>query len=83
LFKEFVMQGRKNLDMDKIATGEHWYGSKALELNLVDEIVTSDDYLLSKSDTQGIFTISYILRKSFPDRLTSGMNAAYAKWLLG
>jgi serine protease SohB len=83
LFKEFVMQGRKNLDMDKIATGEHWYGSKALELNLVDEIVTSDDYLLTKSDTLGIFTISYLLRKSFPDRLTSGMNAAYTKWLLG
>jgi len=42
LFKEFVHEHRPQLDIDKIATGEHWYGSQALALNLIDEIMTSD-----------------------------------------
>ncbi len=81
LFKDFVVEGRKNLDIDKISTGEHWYGSKALEMNLVDEIITSDDYLLTKSATLGIFSVKYNIRKSFPDRLTSGLNDVYTRWL--
>ena len=37
LFKEFVADHRSQLDIAKIATGEHWLGKKALELQLVDE----------------------------------------------
>lgn len=81
MFIDFVVQGRKNLDIDRIATGEHWYGNKALELNLVDEIITSDDYLLTKSDTLDIFTVKYEIRKSFPSRLASGLAEAYASLL--
>ena len=46
LFKQFVTQHRPQLDIDKIATGEHWFGQQALALNLVDEIATSDDLLV-------------------------------------
>jgi serine protease SohB len=45
LFKEFVKENREIIDIHKIATGEHWYGKRAIELNLVDELITSDDYL--------------------------------------
>lgn len=45
LFKDFVREHRPSLDIDKVATGEHWFGLKAKELGLVDEIQTSDDYL--------------------------------------
>ena len=34
------------MDVDKLATGEVWLGKKALELNLCDELGTSDDILL-------------------------------------
>ena len=80
MFKEFVFQGRKNLDIDRIATGEHWYGAKALELNLVDEILTSDDYLLTKSNSLDIFTVRYETRKSLPGRLSSGIVDSLNKW---
>ncbi len=43
LFKDFVHQMRPALDIDKVATGEHWYGLQAQEKGLVDEVGTSDD----------------------------------------
>ena len=48
LFKQFVSQNRPCLDIDKIATGEHWFGQQAIALQLVDEISTSDDLILEK-----------------------------------
>ena len=47
MFKGFVQEHRPALAIDTVATGEYWYGSKALELGLVDTIQTSDDFLLS------------------------------------
>lgn len=69
LFQDFVRSSRKNLDMEKIATGEHWYGSKALELNLVDEIKTGDDFLLSQSKEFDLYEVSYIEKKSILERI--------------
>ena len=60
LFKSFVKDARPQLDLDKVATGEHWYGTQALELDLIDEIITSDDYLLSKFQTHDIFEMNYV-----------------------
>jgi len=60
LFKSFVKDARPQLDLDKVATGEHWYGTQALDLDLIDEIITSDDYLLSKFQTHDIFEMNYV-----------------------
>ena len=38
-----------------MATGEHWFGLKAKELGLVDDIQTSDDYLQKISKDKKIF----------------------------
>ncbi len=78
LFKEFVLQGRKELDIDKIATGEHWYGSKAIELKLVDELITSDDYILSKCESVDVYEVTYKIKKSITEKLPLGIrNAIY------
>ncbi|MDH3266731.1 MAG: protease SohB, partial [Gammaproteobacteria bacterium] len=45
LFKAAVSKYRPNLDLGKVATGEHWYGTTALELGLADAIKTSDELL--------------------------------------
>ncbi len=42
LFKHFVEKYRPQLNVEKVATGEHWYGQDALELNLIDKLETSD-----------------------------------------
>ena len=47
LFKDFVKRMRPSLDIEQVATGEHWYGQQAVEKGLVDEINTSDEVILS------------------------------------
>ena len=69
LFKEFVKDNRPQVEVDEIATGEHWYGTRALDLNLVDELRTSDDYLLELSENSEIYEIKYVKKEPLSERL--------------
>ena len=64
LFKQFVSQNRPHLDVDQVATGEHWFGQQALNLNLVDEIMTSDDLLLQAMKEKQLIGVKYVVKKS-------------------
>lgn len=68
MFKGFVHEHRPELDIAKVATGEYWYGSKALELGLVDEILTSDDYLLQANELRKIYSVKYSMKKNLAER---------------
>ena len=57
LFKDFVQRHRAGIDIARVATGEHWYGTQAIDLGLVDALSTSDDYLLTASETADLFEI--------------------------
>ncbi len=63
-----VLKTHRELDM---ATGEHWYGTRALELQLVDELCTSDDWLLDASKTAELYQVCFKPKKPFIDRLSS------------
>ena len=69
MFKDFVQTQRPELDINQVATGEYWYGIKAKELGLVDDIQTSDDYILTANESKKIFTVKYSMKKSLPERL--------------
>ncbi len=69
LFKQFVTQNRPHLDIDKIATGEHWFGKQALALHLVDEIATSDDLLLQAIKDKTVLSVKYMMKKSLIQKL--------------
>jgi len=71
LFKEFIQENRNQVDIEKIATGEHWYGKRALDLKLVDELITSDDYLYTASSDANIYEISKIRKKPVSEKLFS------------
>jgi serine protease SohB len=71
LFKDFVKQNRDEIEIEKIATGEHWYGQQALDLGLIDEIKTSDDYLSSATADANIYAIEYVRKKPFLEKLFS------------
>ena len=64
LFKQFVSQNRPHLDVEQVATGEHWFGQQALHLNLVDEIMTSDDLLLQAMKEKQLIGVKYVVKKS-------------------
>ncbi|NNP70576.1 protease SohB [Acinetobacter sp. Ac_5812] len=74
LFKHFVEKYRPQLDIAKVATGEHWYGEDARELNLVDKLQTSDEYLLSLLPKHDIYVINTRKRPTFGEKL--GLQAA-------
>jgi serine protease SohB len=57
LFKRFVHDMRPKLDIESVATGEHWYGTRAIELGLIDQIGTSDDYLVGKANEARVFEV--------------------------
>ena len=59
LFQEFVLDKRPGLDLEKVATGEAWYGQRAIELNLVDEIMTSDEYLMNRCADTDVYEVSW------------------------
>lgn len=69
LFKEFIAEHRPMVDIDRIATGEHWPAKRALELKLVDELKTSDDYLLEQIEHKDLYSISYRIRRPLGVRM--------------
>ncbi len=69
LFKAFISEQRPQVPIDTVATGEHWPASRALELKLVDELTTSDDYLLARSREADLFEVKYTIRKPLGARL--------------
>ena len=69
LFKQFVAQYRPHLDVDRVATGEHWFGQQALQLNLVDEILTSDDVLLQAMKEKRVLGLRYTVKKPLLQRI--------------
>jgi serine protease SohB len=77
LFKTFVHTNRPKLDLAKVATGEHWYGSQAIELGLVDELSTSDDYLMRLSENKDVFNIALQTRKKLTERLSESLASAF------
>ena len=72
LFKSFVSDNRPQVDIDAVATGEHWYGSQALDKRLVDTLKTSDDYLLQASKERDVYSVQYKTPKSLPEKIMGG-----------
>jgi len=82
LFKNFVSEHRPSLDLDKVATGEHWFGTKALELGLIDTIQTSDDYLQKLSKSHKIVAIKYEIKKGLAEKFAKAASLS-AESILG
>lgn len=70
-FKDLIKQNRPQINLAETATGEHWLAQQALPLQLVDEIKTSDEYLLSQSHSANIYEICFAERKPLLQRLTA------------
>lgn len=69
LFKEFVKDHRPVVDIESVATGEIWYGQRALEKQLIDEISTSDDYIQTRLLDGDVLEVRYVPKKSWQEKL--------------
>lgn len=69
LFKTFVTEYRPQLDIAKVATGEIWYGRQAITEQLVDQLITSDEYLTAAAEEADLYKVSYEHKKGLQDKL--------------
>lgn len=82
LFKEFVSEHRPQVDVVKVATGEVWFGRRAQEVNLIDELQTSDEYLFAQAETADIYEVEFTYKKSLPEKLGFAAQAAVDRLLM-
>lgn len=74
LFKHFIEKYRPQLNVEKVATGEHWYGQDAKGLNLVDQLKTSDEYILGLLAQHDVYVIQTRRKPTLGEKL--GLHAA-------
>lgn len=77
-FKDFVSTRRPEMDIEKVATGEHWLGARAHELGLVDTLQTSDDYLMAQREEADILLLEYSGHQGLIEKITSRMSLVLA-----
>jgi serine protease SohB len=80
LFKDFVKTHRPQVDLERVATGEHWFGARALESRLVDELRTSDDVLLDASASADLYEVVYTGKKPWLVRLLAQAGEALGRF---
>ncbi|WP_049629786.1 protease SohB [Cellvibrio sp. pealriver] len=82
LFKEFVSSHRPQVDVEKVATGEVWFGSRAKDVNLIDELQTSDEYLFAQAESADIYEVEFTYKKTLPEKLGFAAQAAVDRLLM-
>ena len=79
LFKSAVSQYRSSLDLEKVATGEHWYGTRALDLGLADEIQTSDEVIAGRIEDRDLYKVAFKIKQPLQKRLMANMDSTLEK----
>lgn len=79
LFKSAVSRYRPQLDLEKVATGEHWYGSRALDLGLADEIKTSDEVVAELVGDRELYQVAFKVKQPLPKRLMANIDSTLEK----
>ncbi|MCY4428251.1 MAG: protease SohB [Halieaceae bacterium] len=82
LFKEFVTRHRQQVAIDEVSTGEVWYGQRALDQGLVDELKTSDSYIQESLMERDVFEVKYVLKRSWQEKLGLAASGAVERALL-
>lgn len=82
LFKHFVKDNRPALDIDRVATGEIWYGQQALDEGLVDELATSDATIQARLEGNDVFEIRFVRKRNWQEKLGMAAGSAVERSLL-
>ncbi|MES3038295.1 MAG: protease SohB [Bdellovibrionota bacterium] len=79
LFKSFVSRLRPSLNIEQVATGEHWYGEQAIAMGLVDKIQTSDAYLLEASKKARVIHLDFHKKEALTQKLSGFLGHSIEK----
>jgi serine protease SohB len=84
LFRDFVAANRPQVKLEEVATGEAWYGRRAIDRQLVDELLTSDEYLTRACEQADVYEVRWVEHKRPVERLlgpvTQLVQAAVARF---
>ncbi len=80
-FKDFLQEHRPQVELAAVTTGEYWYGKRALDLKLVDELTSSDDYLFAANEACEIYEITYKPKETLREKLAAGMEESLQRTL--
>ncbi|WP_166268276.1 protease SohB [Marinobacter caseinilyticus] len=76
LFKDYVSERRPSLDIAAVANGDIWFGRRALDVKLIDEIRTSDEYLIEACDRAEVVSVGFRRKRTLPEKLGLAASAA-------
>ncbi|MCY3820414.1 MAG: protease SohB [Gammaproteobacteria bacterium] len=79
LFKSFVGEHRPDVDLDAVGTGEAWYGQRAIDRKLVDQLCTSDEYLVAACDDKDVFEVRWIVPEKPMERLMRQLSTSFGR----
>jgi serine protease SohB len=75
LFKEHVSRHRPKLDIEAVATGEHWSAIKAIDFGLVDRLETSEEYINRNLMYREVLRVKYVGNaKSFGEKIAESFS---------
>ena len=84
-FKNFISKFRPQTNIAEVATGEVWSGQEALGMNLIDQVQTSDEYIVSSCEVADVYRVKYKIKKSLPEKFGFAAEATLErvldKWL--
>jgi serine protease SohB len=69
MFKEFVKANRPRIDVDQVATGEHWLARREMDLGLVDGLRTSDEYLVARAAEANVYQVTFERTRTLRERM--------------
>jgi serine protease SohB len=76
MFKDFVSTSRPAVLIEEVSTGEYWFGQRALEKNLVDQLCTSDAFLLQRLESTDLIEVRFRAKRTWQERLGMAAEAA-------
>jgi len=79
-FRDYVLTNRQDLNIDEVATGEHWLASDAYNLKLIDKLQTSDDCIIEKMKTFKVWKINTVTPQSLTEKLLKPATRIMHPW---
>ncbi len=80
IFRNYILTNRKQVDIEKVATGEHWLAIDAFGLGLVDVLQTSDDYLDEQRETYKTYELTLYVKQPLSAKLLKPFMHLFHAW---
>ncbi|MBY6063529.1 protease SohB [Pseudidiomarina sediminum] len=74
-FKQHISHYRPQVNLEQVATGEYWTAQQAHGFALVDELMTSDSWLLKRASGHTILHVSYQQKRPLGERIGKNVTA--------